>query len=206
MNDEKLRAAYETHLLQRVERPADCVAPEALLAIVERTASETERLQTLRHVGACRSCRAELDLLRSAARAAEHAAAPSPWRNPRLLAAAVVLLFAGSVAIWQSSRGAPDLPRTVAASTPQLLAPAEEISPSGPVTLVWSALPSARRYDVEVLRATGEVVFAGSTRDTVLVVPTNTLVAGGDYRWWVVALLPEGTRAAPARRLRISNP
>jgi hypothetical protein len=206
VNDEKLRAAYETHLLQRVEHRADCVAPEALLALVEQRASEAERLQTLRHVSSCRLCRADLDLLRSTRAAAEQASAPPLWRNKRLLAAAAVLLFAGGTVIWQNVRGVEDLPRAGASNAPRLLAPAEEVKAAGSLALAWSALPSAQRYEVEILRSTGEVVFASTTRDTVLNVPANALAAGVDYRWWVVAVLPEGTRASPTRRLRITAP
>jgi hypothetical protein len=206
VNDEKLRSAYETHLLNRAERRADCVSPDALLAIVENTAPESERLQTLRHVGSCRSCRAELDLLHSAGAAAEEAVAPPLWRRPRLLAAAVAVLFVGAVALWQTVRGTPDLPRAGVVDAPRLLAPAEDMKATNPVTLVWSALPSARRYEVEILRATGEVVFERATSDTVLAVPDHTLSAGEDYRWWVVAVLREGTRASPTRRLRLITP
>jgi hypothetical protein len=206
VNDDKLRAAYETQLLSREGRRTDCAAPEALLAIVENTASESERLQTLRHVGSCRSCRAELDLLHSASAAATESVAAPVWRSPRVLAAAVVLLFVGGVALWQTVRGVPDLPRTASSNAPRLLAPPEDVKATDPLTLVWSALPAARRYEVEILRATGEVVFEGSTADTVLVVPGNTLAAGEDYRWWVVAVLRAGTRASPTRRLRLSTP
>jgi hypothetical protein len=206
VNDEKLRSAYQAQLLNRPERGTDCVAPEALLAIIENTAPESERLQTLRHVGSCRSCRAELDLLYSARAAAEEAVPPPFWLRPRLLAAAALLLFVGAAALWQTMRGTPDLPRAGVVNAPRLLAPAEDVKATGPLTLVWSALPAARRYEVEILRATGEVVLERTTTDTVLVVPDNTLGAGEDYRWWVVAVLREGTRASPTRRLRLTTP
>ena len=202
MNDEKLRTAYQAHLESRAGHRADCVAPEELLALVDGTASPEQRMRVLRHVAGCAACRSELDLMRSAGSAAEHAVAAPLLRNPRALAAATVLVFIGAVAIWQASRGAPNLPRTGASNSVQLIAPSEDAAVAAPVKLIWSALPAARRYEVEILRPGGDVVFTSTTSDTTLVVPANALAAGGDYRWWVVAVLPEGSRPSPTRRLR----
>ena len=208
MDDESLRAAYTEHLNAQSARGPDCVSPDELLGIATGAASEAERLRILRHVGSCQACRAELDLLRSVHEAAAAPAQIKVWRNARVLAAAAVLVvLAGTFAIWRSmqSRSA-DVIRTTGTSAVQLLAPGEDAVTQPPARLIWSAVPGANHYEVEVLRPSGEVVFSTTVQDTVLPLTDANLRAAGDYRWWVVAVLPEERRASPMRRLRIARP
>lgn len=207
MKHEELRTAYANLLAER-DRPGDeCVSPDALLAVVEGSASESERLATLRHVGACRTCRAELDLLRTARDAATRTREPAAGR-PRWAAAAAILLLAGGIAVWQATRETGPAPlRDASSASVQLVAPADEAVASLPVQLVWSAVPGAIRYEVEILGPDGGVALAVETTDTVVVVSqAGALVPGVAYRWWVEAELLTGSRASLARRLRIATP
>lgn len=211
MNDEMLQTAYGRLLAERGADRAECSTPEALRAVVEGTADEAERLRILRHVGRCRHCRTELDLLRAAGDAARLAARPA-WRVAPVwaaAAAALVVLVGGAVA-WQAVRGrSPDAPgvlRDDGAAAVRLLAPDDEGEARLPVTLVWGAVPNARRYEVEVLRPDGAPVFTATTADTAVVVPAAAgLASGVAYRWWVAAALPDGSQPRSlARRLRIA--
>ena len=208
MNDEGLRSAYAQFLSTRRVQRAECVSPDALLAVVDGSASEAERIATLRHVGLCRACQSDLGLLTSAGEAAGSVTAVPGWRRwPALAAAAIVLVVAGSFAIREATLGTPaDVLRDAAPTPVRLLAPAESVAATTPVNLVWSALPDTRRYEIEILRPTGEVVYATTAVDTVLVVPASVLTPGADYRWWVVAVLPEGKRTSALRRLRVTAP
>lgn len=209
MKDETLQAAYAELLDARGDVRAGCVAPAALLAVADGTAPEAERLRTLRHVGSCRHCRADLDLLRTASDAAAYAVRPVQRRTPLLAAAAGIVLLLGGVALWEANRGpVPETLRQAPTGAVRLLAPPEDSPAAPPVTLAWAPVPDARRYEVEIVRQDGGVVFATTTRDTVLVIPESTALApGGDYRWWVRAVLADGTQPRSlVRRLRIASP
>jgi len=68
LTDTELQQLYARIATRRAPAGrAACVAPELLLAVVEGGADETDRIQALRHVAACGSCRADVELLRSAA-------------------------------------------------------------------------------------------------------------------------------------------
>jgi hypothetical protein len=203
VNEESLRAAYALLLDERAGRD-DCVAPEALLAVVDGSASEAERLRTLRHVAGCRECRAEFELLRTAGDVAERVEQRS-WRRPLLTAAAGIFLMISGAALWQALQPSAETMRGEA-TTVLLLSPAEDIPTTPPVRLIWAQVPGARQYEVEIVRADGAPVYETVTADTTLDVPeTAGLIPGTEYRWWVSALLTDGTqpRSAP-RRLRIS--
>jgi hypothetical protein len=128
-------------------------------------------------------------------------------RTPLLAAAATVILAIGGVALL-SRGGTPtvDIERTSPGGV-QLVQPPEDGVTARPVTLVWSPVPAARRYEVELLDAQGGPVFVTSTRDTVVTIPDSTALGAGDYRWWVRAVNPDGSqRASTMRRLRVTTP
>lgn len=208
MNIETLRSAYMRMLDERGAPEDDgCVEPDALLAVVEGTATEAERLSTLGHVGACRRCRAELDLLTSAADAGR-AAARTAWLGiTPLRAAAAVLLLIGGATLWQVTRApAPDTLRADPGTVVRLLAPGPEAAAGSPLILTWSAVPAARRYEVEILDAAGAAVFSRGTADTTVLVPPGTLEPDASYRWWVRVAALDGIRPSPLRPLRIRRP
>lgn len=68
MTDEPLRKSYDRLMAMRAAGDAgraDCLAPEDLQRLVDRSGSEEERLRLLDHVMACPYCLSEFELLRS---------------------------------------------------------------------------------------------------------------------------------------------
>jgi len=188
VNDETMRAAYRERLADRGSVRDGCVAPEALLAVVDGTASDAERLATLRHVGSCDACRSELELLRTAGDAAREAARDTrtAWPGRQVLAAAAMLIvLAGSVTLWRILGTSGDDPLRSGTQPARLVAPADGASLPRPVTLAWTAFAPDERYTVHVVAPDGSIAFEGATTDTSLVVPPQALESGVDYVWWV---------------------
>jgi hypothetical protein len=207
VTDERLRDLYGRVLARRGAERDSCATPEALLAIVDGTADEPERLRVLRHVGACRHCRAELDLLRTAEEAGRGTRLP---RVPAFAVAASVMLLAAAVLVWRGTRGpvGDGLRAPPPGGGVHLLLPPEDATMAGQARFVWAAVPGASRYRVELLDAGGQLVFHGESRDTTLVVPGNVPVVGNaEYLWWVWAEVPGGAQVrSTARRVRFQTP
>jgi hypothetical protein len=209
VNDDRLRQAYARHLATRATAGRDgCVAPEALLALVERTGTEADRLATLDHAMACDACRRDLELLRSVVRADGSLARRGLawWGAPQLAAAAVLLIVAGTVGgmLLRGSdgarfRGPPDV---------VLVSPIGDVAATEPVTLTWRAVPGTIRYDLDLLTAGGDSVFVAQTTDTAIALRLGgRLVPGGEYVWSVRALRMDGSQAAAEpRRFRLLQP
>lgn len=196
MDDELLRRAYADGVLRSGRSRSTCVDPSQLVALVEGAAAEDERIATLRHVGSCAHCRREFDLIRTAADAATGHAG-SQWRGRALLVAASLVFIAFGFVLWQvfSEPGGNAL-RDGPRSDVQLLAPRGDVPANVPVTLVWSAVLGAVRYEVEILQPDGTTVLAETTGDTVLAVPDLIgLSPAGEYLWWVTVVLRDGSRA-----------
>ncbi len=96
MTDARLQELYQQMLDAREDADrAHCPAPEDLQALVAREGAEAERLATLDHVMACRSCQREFELLRALRRAAPQ---ERRWRPVTLaLAASIVVAVAAGV-------------------------------------------------------------------------------------------------------------
>lgn len=207
MSDRTLREAYGRILAERRPRGrAECVAPEALAAIVSGDATEDERLERLRHVAQCSACRAELDLMRAAAAASR--SGPVFRTSAWAAAAAVVLLMAGGAVLWRVTGGdGPPVMRGTEA-TVELVAPLGETSREQARTFVWRGLGQALDYDVELLGPSGEVIFTTTTFDTLVAIPESTsLTPGREYRWRVRARQADGVRVtSELRPFRISSP
>lgn len=205
MNDERLRAAYESILINA--RPgSDDPTPDEMLALVEGRGSDTDRLRTLDRVMRSEDTRRDFELLRAAA-----AAMRPPRRfNTRMIAAAAVVLvtvgvstvtlrqFRGDTVGDNVLRGAQ---RSITLATP-MDAPAV----SGPLVFAWRRVPGATSYEIELVEASGTLVQMTTVRDTTWVPPATVhLVPGTEYRWWVRATLTDGTTLeAPPRRLVLS--
>lgn len=199
MNRPSLQDLYG-RLVARRPRPSreGCMAPEALLAIAEGRASERERLDTLRHVGACGQCRAELDQLRSAV-AAGRGLGRRRVRGPAIAASLVVLIAAATV--WRARLEPRPGSQTLVGrgSEVALVAPIGEMPAGTRAVLTWHPLLGARQYEVELADASGHVLFSQTTRDTAATVPERAgTVPGVEYAWWVQAVLADGT--APRSR------
>jgi hypothetical protein len=185
MTDAELRDIYTRALTNR----ADCPPPEALVALVTRTGSEASRLATLDHVMACAQCKQDFELLR-AIQAADQAQtqAARPRRSVALwLAAAVVVIAAGALAVTQLQR-----------PNPVRGAPSADIALVGAAngSLVWRAVPDAVRYDVEIVDASGVTIFRARVADTTTTLPAA--LPGGPLSWWVRATLRDGSERRSA--------
>jgi hypothetical protein len=202
LTDERLRAAYQAMLARRspAERAA-CVTAEALVALVERTGAEDERLATLDHAMACSACRHDLELLRAVeASGGARARRVTPVRIA--LAASLVLAVAGGV-YWRSiCCPASDVMRG-AGGRIELIAPSGDVT-VGATSLIftWRPTEGAVRYEVEILTRDGTLVYRATTVATSLTLPDSVMSemrTGGDYAWWVTASLGDGTerRAVP---------
>jgi len=195
MNDEQLCAVYQRVVAERTSGARElCVTPERLMALVAREGDETERLATLDHVMACRHCLREFELLRSVGSAAAQPSRRVSW-GVGLAAAAGLLLLLGlytTRGLWRADAG-PDIERG-ARSEVRLVAPTGKVAGRG-LVLTWRAAPDAARYEVELLDAEGTPEFTAATRDTSVALPPATvLTSGAEYRWWVRAILNDGSQ------------
>src|SRR5687768_16428906 len=99
MNDEALRAAYARAMTEpRSADRAGCPAPDALIALVQRTGPEDMRLATLDHTMSCAACQADFELLRAIDAADRRETATSRrtlrWHRPLMLALAASVVLA----------------------------------------------------------------------------------------------------------------
>ena len=205
-DDARLRSAYQELLAARA--PADragCPAPEALLALAERTGDEDTRLATLDHVLGCTWCRSELDLLRASADAASTVVRESarvsrgvrgiPMRTLAMAAGIVVVIGVGVIA---RERGV-DERGVLRGTAPSVVLATPERRPDGAVLLRWSSLNDAARYRIELFTATGATVGDSVVRDTTYVVsPAVMNGATGPLSWMVTAIRSDGAeRSSP---------
>jgi hypothetical protein len=191
MNEDRLRKAYGAALERGLPGGADRhVSPEAISALARREGPESERLATLDHVMSCKECRAEFDLLRSVEQAgaqlgATRTTARRTWFVPAALAASVLI----AVGIGRMVIGSreDDLTRGAETGAFALLRPGAEAVSGDSLTFVWSAVPSARGYSLEILDAGGGVVASAQTTDTSATPGAAAALPPGNYQWWVRA-------------------
>jgi hypothetical protein len=212
MNDERLRDAYRRGLPARDDvGPLDDVSAERLRRLVEQEGGETERLRTLDLALARTDGRHELDIVWSAARAAR----PQPRRWSPYVAAAAVLIVAGTLLAKPNALSV-DSPNANSSSNTTLRSAESPITLVGPVgavaagraaRFVWRPVGTAERYTLVVVDTTGTEVFATETRDTSLAVPDSVrLTAGHEYLWWVQArLADQSTVTAVTQRFTVAR-
>ncbi|HKP30534.1 MAG TPA: hypothetical protein VJU15_14075 [Gemmatimonadales bacterium] len=192
MKDSELRAAY--HELFR-ERPAGreaCPSPERIVALIERTTLEEERLATLDHVMGCPACKPDFDLMRTIAEGR-----PAPRRRTAmpLAAAAAVLLLVSGVLLFSVLRARTPGAAGVRGETNGV----ELISPRGdahdrPITFTWRKAAGQARYALEVFTPAGGAVYSKEVNDTSVVLPsTVSLQAGTTYHWGVLVRMSDGS-------------
>jgi len=195
MNELEIQRLYQAAI---AERPRDgCVDDEQLLALVQQSGPERQRLAVLDHVMACEACRKEFELLR-----AINLSGPAPVTHrsgtPFLkrtqiwlpIAATILIGFAATL-YWGTAQSTPTTLRGTDDSL-TAVAPVGEI-PTGPVTFVWHSVEGAIAFDLEVTRPDGSVVSSETARDTVLLVDADWLGTPGNYSWWVTARFLDGT-------------
>jgi hypothetical protein len=212
-NDARLRDAYARAVEARqVPDRAACPTPDALLAVVRRDGSEEVRLRTLDHAMTCPECGRELELLRSIERAgaANTGAAVRGirWRRAASIALAASAVLALSLGpgrrLWDD-----DATIRGGESGVVLIAPpvGESVGATSALTFTWHAVPTAHRYDLEILAPDGTVALARQTTDTSLTLGAPTGLVSGAYRWWVTAQTEDGARVrSEARALALRTP
>jgi hypothetical protein len=205
MTDAELRAAYaQAMVARRLGGRMACPSPDAVQALVERTAPEADRLATLDHVMQCAPCRGEFELLRAlreAAPTAKRFALPPRW----VAAAAVIALVATSTILWQLDR-ADDRVMRAGSDGVTLVQPTGVVRDSDSRALVWNSVPEATRYAVELFSG-DSVRYAAEVRDTVLTLPDSVRLAPGEHGWWVRARYADGAeRISRFERFTVRTP
>jgi hypothetical protein len=194
VNDAELRAAYRDARAAAGREIGPCPEPGLLQALVERAGPEPERLRTLDHVMACRTCSDELELLRTVAGAPP---VRSPSRKRILaLAASLVLLGGAGLGSWALNRSGGPVTYRAAGASITLLAPAEGAG-AATRTFVWSSVPDAVSYRLEIFDSQGAAFFSTTTTDTLVTLPESVaLDPSARPSWWVQARLRDGSEVA----------
>ena len=191
--DEPLRNAYRLSLEDRAKSRVMHVAPEALLALAERSGNEAVRLEALDHVMSCDLCRRELDLVRASLVAAGVPRQRAWFRSPAmgLIALAATLLVVAGVRLFMTSADSEAGPRLrggagVATYGMRWL-------PTVGAGLAWKPTVGAEGYRVEVVDESGAAVVDTNVRDTVFVVADSLLRNRRGLTWSVTATLGDGS-------------
>jgi hypothetical protein len=213
LNDDELRQLYHAGLPGR-SAAGSCPDDERLVALVERTDHESERLATLDHVMACAECRRQFDLLRALYQAHTQLQADTeqPRAQPlthrarfgiprRLALAASISIVIGAAALFVIVSSDRETPVMRGASADlQLTAPAADAAVALPFTLSWRAVDGAAEYHVEITNSMGRTALATHTRDTAFTVAAAALPAPGSYAWSVRAVRTDGSEVHSAAR------
>jgi hypothetical protein len=203
VTEQRLRELYAAAVSDRTLGPeTGHPEPEAIAALVHREGPEEPRLAILDHVMACAECQREFDLLRAVERAGmESGVREGPrsrpaWLMPAALAASLLLAIGVGRTLLrtgdETTRGAGD------ADAVTLFQPGPSSVVGDSLAFVWSAVPGARRYELELLDSGGAVAASATTADTTASPPAVRALPPGDYRWWVRATTSD------ARALRSS--
>lgn len=167
------------------------VAPEEIAAYVDRAVTSEARARIQAHLAACHECRAEvMDVSRmshtlSGSRGVRHTvipAAAAAAAAAAVAAAAVVLMLVWPRDVRELEMREAPITTTI---SPRALAPVGAVD-SVPL-LVWSAVPSADRYQVRLFDTEGTLIWDRETMDTTAVVPARQLRPGLSYFWKVEA-------------------
>jgi hypothetical protein len=208
MSPTRLQDLYAEALARRRIAPGGCVSPEDLLALIRQEGPEARRLEVLDHVMGCGECHREFELLRALEVAGVGGRPPvvrSLVRRLVPLALAASLLLAVGIGLAVRNRTGPeDIPRGGTHNL-VLLTPEAEVAPGQPITFSWRPVPTAGRYQLEVLDANGTAVFSALTADTALTWPADRLRAGSTYRWWVRDVTPGAEVSSLLRSLRVRS-
>lgn len=190
MNDEELRDLYAGSLARLPGAASgSCPDPETLQSIAEGRAEPAMRLETMRHVAACLPCQRELALLGQVADTE-----PRPMRGIRTWAAAAAAAIVVIAAVGVLQLRSPAAPAFRGGDAQlRLLSPSGAVARPAATRLVWSSVPRAVRYEIEVMDADGAVVFQGNFPDTLAPMPEEVAAAGA-YRWRVTAVRADGSQ------------
>ena len=193
LQDERLRNAYKLSLQDRAKSGVMHVAPEALLALAERSGNEAVRLETLDHVMSCDVCRRDFDLVRASVVAAGAPKQRSWFRSPSvgLIALAATLLVVAGVRLFTSSADSEAGPRLRGGAG--VATYAVRWLPTVGAGLAWKPTAGAENYRIEVVDEGGSAVVDTNVRDTVFVVADSLLRNRRGVTWSVTATLGDGS-------------
>jgi hypothetical protein len=190
MNDDRLRALY-AGAMARMPVPDEVVSLEAMIDVLERRGSESERSRTLTRILRDPRARQEFELLR----VVMHAGAPprASWKTAvfwRVAAAAVIM--AGTAWIFSLTHE-PDEPMRGGEAGVTTVQPAANAFVTAPPLFVWQRVTDAVDYRLEVVDSSGSVLFEERVSDTTSTGPMAAeLQVGQEYRWSVTALTKDG--------------
>jgi anti-sigma factor RsiW len=206
---EGLGRLYRRRVEARDVTTAGCVTPDAMLALLQREGSESDRLVTLEHVMSCPACHREYEWLAAVDRAATETggrpAGAAWWRRaPLALAASLAAALGAAFLVRAQLQRAGESVRGETGEI-ALLAPAAGTSPTGTVAFTWHSLPEASAYVLEIQGANRSVIRSDTTADTTLVLPS--LLPAGEYRWWVREVTDGAEpRSSAFRTLKVPGP
>jgi hypothetical protein len=205
VSDDRLRDLYAIGQGGRPAAPGgEHPAPEVIAALVRREGPEEERLATLDHVMSCAECRHDFDLLRAVeragieSRAAGRTGGKRGWFMPAALAASVLLAVGVGRMVLRA--GGDDTTRGDDHGGVALVQPGREAAAGDSLTFSWHAVPSATRYELELLDAGGGVLASAATTDTTASPVAARALPPGDYRWWVRATTSDARSLRSALR------
>jgi hypothetical protein len=213
MNEDELRRSYAALRRERAQRPAsERPSAETIRQALDGELSDTER-ETVLDQALASGASAELAMLQAAQGAARVASrvespstAPTTTRRWWPVAAAAALVLAVGVPIATRAPNDPDPLRFRSganAATAQLMTPASGAVLAADQRFVWSAVPRATRYALELLDANGGTIAEMVTMDTTAAL-TASITEADRARitgWWVTATTLDGRRARSELRL-----
>jgi hypothetical protein len=176
--------------------------PDLVASYLENTCDGEERARVEAHLAECSDCSREIAALDETIRTL-----PGLGRGRMaipLVALGVAAAIAGLIVLRPS-----DVPEEIPAGPPivqrsqpeerssiEILAPATgAVVDAGEVILRWAPIEPDARYLVTVTSSDGDSVWALMTADSAAAIPV-ALDAGGEYLWYVDALLPNGGTAS----------
>lgn len=191
MNEERMRELYARSTARRAASDPPCeVSLERMIDVLERRGTEEERRQVLAEILRSPACREEFELLRAVVRASKPVRVPT-FLSPMWRWAAGIVVVAGlGLAVMWWRRPADPLRGTGAGIV--LYTPAENARAASLPRFVWSAVPGALQYRLDVVTDAGTVAFSTTLRDTSVIAPASRTLPPGHYLWLIVAELPTG--------------
>lgn len=213
MNDDELRRSYAALRHERARRPvSERPSAETMRQALDGELSDAER-ETVLNQALASGASAELAMLQSvqvavgmASRVESPSTAPTTTRRwwPVAAAAALVLAVGVPIAIRAPDNAEPIRFRAGAnAATARLMTPANGAVLVADQRFVWSAVPGATRYTLELLDANGGTVAEVVTKDTAVAIAAS--ITGADRArttgWWVTATTRDGRRVRSELRL-----
>jgi hypothetical protein len=171
-----------------------CPDPEALAALALNETPPGQRESLADHIVACRRCSESYQIL---ARTHQEIRAVRSASRTWIAAAALVLLAAGAVVVWQSARR--DEVYRGSRRSPASVVPADGASSvAAPAVLRWPAQPQAEAYRVKLFAADGQALWQSdvitSNQAPVPESVRSRLQAGKSYFWSVEVRMPLETQ------------